>query len=73
MPPPPPPTMCGGLPPPPLPSSTGTGPPPLQEDINETELSLDEIMTQLKVKLRKVQSYSISKCYKEPKLIQIRK
>ena len=54
MPPPPPPTMCGGLPPPPLPTSAGSCPPPLQaspEDMNETELSLDEIMTQLKVKL----------------------
>ena len=65
MPPPPPPTMCGGLPPPPLPTSAGSCPPPLQaspEDMNETELSLDEIMTQLKVNIRKI-PHIFSKCY----------
>ena len=50
MPPPPPPTMSGGLQPPPTSGGTCSTPSQTQKDTLETELGLDEIITQLKVK-----------------------
>jgi len=48
MPPPPPPTMSGGLQPPPTSGGTCSTPSQTQKDTLETELGLDEIITQLK-------------------------
>ena len=50
MPPPPPPTMSGGLQPPPTSGGTCSTPSQTIKDTLETELGLDEIITQLKVK-----------------------